>query len=62
MAYVSYRTGSHHGVTIIREGDGYRCGRSDHDCARGHMVAVVTNEDQKLAERICLLLNEDRGF
>lgn len=52
-----YRAGTHHGVTIVRKGDGYRCDRDDHDCARGHMVAVVTNGDQALAERICTLLN-----
>jgi len=53
----TYRTGTHHGVTIVREGDGARCGRADHDCERGHLVAVVVDGDQALAERICALLN-----
>lgn len=54
-----YRAGNHHGITIVREGDGARCGRPDHDCARGHLVAVVVNGGQELAERICQLLNAD---
>lgn len=53
----TYRTGTHHGTTIVRSDDGHRCARPDHDCERGHMVAVVTNEDWELAERIALLLN-----
>jgi len=53
----TYRAGNHHGVTICREGDGHQCGRPRHDCARGHLVAVVTNDDWALAERICALLN-----
>jgi len=52
-----YRTGNHHGITIVREGDGARCGREDHDCNRGHLVAVVVDGGQELAERICALLN-----
>lgn len=38
---MTYRTGTHHGITICREGDGYRCRREEHDCERGHLVAVV---------------------
>lgn len=53
----TYRAGTHHGTTIVRSDDGHRCARPDHDCERGHMVAVVTNEDWELAERIALLLN-----
>lgn len=55
----TYRPGTHHGTTIVRSGDGYRCGRPDHDCERGHMVAVVTNDDWALAERIAWLLAHD---
>jgi hypothetical protein len=54
----TYRVGTHHGVTINREGDGHRCDRPGHDCARGHLVAVVTDGDQELAERICAALND----
>lgn len=53
----TYRTGTHHGVTINRESDGHQCEHPDHDCARGHLVAVVVNDDWALAERICTLLN-----
>ena len=59
----TYRVGNHHGVTIISEGNGARCGRPDHDCERGHLAAVVidggSEGDQALAERICALLNAD---
>lgn len=55
----TYRPGSHRGTTIVRSGDGYRCGRPDHDCERGHMIAVVTNDDWALAERIAWLLAHD---
>lgn len=55
-----YRTGTHHGVTICRENDGFRCDRDGHDCTRGHLVAVVVNGDTALAERICALLNGDQ--
>lgn len=45
----TYRVGDHHGVTIVREGDGARCGRPDHDCDRGHLVGVMlTAEDAEL--------------
>jgi hypothetical protein len=54
----TYRTGGHHGVTIVREGDGSRCGRPEHDCDRGHLIAVVVDGGQELAERICALLND----
>lgn len=59
---MTYRTGDHHGVTIVREGDGARCGRPDHDCARGHLVAVVVDgfdgrTAEEEAERICKALN-----
>lgn len=53
----TYRAGTHHGVTICREGDGHRCDLDGHDCERGHLVAVVVNGDRALAERICALLN-----
>lgn len=56
---MTYRVGNHHGVTICAENDGVRCGREGHDCARGHLVAVVVKGDQALAERICALLNGD---
>ena len=52
----TYRTGNHHGVTIVREDDGFACARAGHDCARGHLVAVVTNDNWELAERIARLL------
>ena len=55
----TYRAGTHHGVTICREGDGHHCGRPEHDCERGHLVAVIVNDDWELAERICGLLNGD---
>ena len=55
----TYRTGTHHGVTINREGDGARCGRPDHDCTRGHLVAVVVDGGMELAERIVRLLNAE---
>jgi len=54
---MTYRTGNHHGVTIVSEGDGARCGREGHDCARGHLVAVVIEGGLAMAERICMLLN-----
>lgn len=58
----TYRTGTHHGVTICAEDDGARCGRPGHDCARGHLAAVVVEgagdlTAEQLAERICVLLN-----
>lgn len=53
----AYRTGNHHGVTIVAEGEGARCGREGHDCARGHLVAVVVEGGEEFAERICALLN-----
>lgn len=55
---MTYRPGNHHGVTIVNETDTTPCGRPGHDCARGHLVAVVVNGDQALAERICELLND----
>lgn len=55
---MTYRVGNHHGVTIVNETDTAPCGRPDHDCARGHLVAVVVNGDQELAKRICELLND----
>lgn len=56
---MTYRVGTHHGVTICREGDDHHCGRDGHDCTRGHLVAVVVDGDVELAERICALLNAD---
>lgn len=57
---MTYRTGNHWGVTIVREGDPGRfcCNRGDHPGHSGdELVAVVVNGDQALAERICALLN-----
>lgn len=56
---ITYRAGAHHGVTIVREGDGGRCGRPDHDCTRGHLVAVVVDGGEELAERIVQALNRE---
>jgi hypothetical protein len=63
---VTYRTGNHWGVTIVRDIDSTEpCGHSGpedpgHDlCAQ--LVAVVVNGDQTLAERICALLNQADG-
>ena len=55
---MTYRTGNHHGITIVAEGDGARCGWEGHDCARGHLAAVVIEGGLELAERICALLND----
>lgn len=57
LRVTTYRVGNHHGVTIVREDDGHTCARPDHDCERGHLVAVITNDNWELAERICALLN-----
>lgn len=66
----TYRTGRHHGVTIVREagprpcdeaGQHYYCfalgENAEH--ATDQLVAVVVNGDQALAERIVALLNGD---
>jgi hypothetical protein len=57
----TYRTGNHWGVTIVAEPDtdtAYCCDRGDHPGHTGaRLVAVVTNGDRALAERICALLN-----
>lgn len=55
----TYRTGNHHGVTIVAEpgSDDFCCNRDGHDHARGRLVAVVVDGGQALAERICALLN-----
>jgi hypothetical protein len=45
-----YRTGGHWGVTIVRQGLDV-AGEAD------ELVAVVTNGDRELADRICWLLN-----
>lgn len=55
---MTYRAGNHHGVTIVNEADTTPCGRPGHDCARGHLVAVIVNGDWDLAERIAALLND----
>lgn len=58
----TFRTGTHHGVTIVAEpddNDWFCCNREDHDHGRGRLVAVVVNGDTVLAERICALLNAD---
>lgn len=57
---MTYRTGNHHGVTIVSEFDGYCPDRNGHDCTRGHLAAVVVDGDQALAERICVLLNGEQ--
>jgi hypothetical protein len=49
---MTYRTGNHHGITIVDENPDTRCGRPGHDCARGHLVAVVVDGGEELAERI----------
>ncbi len=49
---MTYRTGNHHGVTIVDESPGVCCGRLGHDCKRGHLVAVVVDGGEELAERI----------
>lgn len=54
---MTYRVGRHHGVTIVNEDPTERCGREDHDCARGHLAAVVIDGGERFAERICQLLN-----
>jgi hypothetical protein len=54
-----YRTGRPSGVTIVREGKRTPEG---HVVGADQLVAVVTNGDTALAERICALLNaEERG-
>ncbi|GGN40471.1 hypothetical protein FHR83_007030 [Actinoplanes campanulatus] len=53
---MTYRTGNHWGVTIVREGERTPEG---HITGAAELVAVVVNGDQALAERICALLNGD---
>lgn len=59
---IVYRTGAHHGVTIVAEDDGVIfCGREGHDCARGHLVGMVGDGqfltgDPHLAARVHALL------
>ena len=53
---MTYRTGNHWGVTIVREGERTPEG---HITGADQLVAVVVNGDQALAERICALLNAD---
>lgn len=51
----TYRVGRHWGVTIVREGvEPIEMGKRADD----ELVAVVTNGDRDLAERICELLND----
>ena len=53
----TYRTGNHWGVTIVRENDlSIDTGHAPRPVA-AELVAVVTNGDTALAERICALLN-----
>jgi hypothetical protein len=60
---VTYRTGSHWHVTIVREPDGAaECPVPDCPVHEAELVAVVTNGDRELAERICALLNADRAL
>ena len=55
----TYRTGNHWGVTIVAEG---RFPEGEHDSQADELVAVVTNGDTALAERICALLNKEAGL
>lgn len=57
---MTYRVGSHWGVTIVREGPGPEDVMGHH--LGDELVAVVVNGDQDLAERICELLNADDGL
>jgi hypothetical protein len=66
---MTYRTGNHWGVTIVREaqqapnGSHWHGGGPCEECPRqAELVAVVVNGDQALAERICALLNRDAGL
>lgn len=52
---MTYRTGNHWGVTIVREGT-QPFDNSGHR-PDAQLVAVVVNGDRELAERICALLN-----
>lgn len=54
---MTYRVGNHHGVTIIDANPNSRCLDEHHDCARGHLVAVVVDGGQLFAEHICDRLN-----
>lgn len=54
---MTYRADRHHGVTICSENDGVRCGREDHDCDRGHLVAAVFGGGVEFAQLIADLLN-----
>lgn len=51
---MTYRTGNHWGITIVRESMVPNDNYGEHD----ELVAVVVNGDKALAERICTLLNE----
>lgn len=51
----AYRTGSHWGTTIIRQGT-QPADESGHR-PDDELVAMVTNGDPDLAEHICFLLN-----
>jgi hypothetical protein len=51
---MTYRTGNHWGVTVVREFDHIDVPGGQ---PRAELVAVVVNGDQALAERICALLN-----
>nr|WP_221374537.1 hypothetical protein [Actinoplanes polyasparticus] len=55
----TYRTGRHWGVTIVREAPQPTDGTID--LSRDQLVAVITNGDTALAERICALLNASDG-
>lgn len=65
---IVYRTGNHWGVTIVAEQEGGCTGISrcvDMACAHTNgpeLVAVVTNRDTGLAERICALLNAEHAY
>jgi hypothetical protein len=56
---MTYRTGNHWGVTIVRQG----VPLGENGATVGdQLVAVVVNGDQALAERICALLNREESF
>lgn len=73
---MTYRTGNHWGVTIVREGQAGHAWRQFNvgntvcaeagcrlaEAEHAQLVAVVVNGDQALAERICALLNGEQAI
>lgn len=59
---MTYRTGNHWGVTIVREGNNAasHTSHAPRPNPNDQLVAVVVNGDQALAEHICTLLNGAR--